>query len=125
MGVIQLRGAGGTTVTTEALDSGASEALFDTIATLAGDPLPLILADVEVARGIEARAEGFHELAFQWSARDLLDAGARLEPHSSDTDKEKSEPLHDRNQYIVTDELGKGTAVFQFSRSGEQLDGGD
>jgi hypothetical protein len=41
MGVIQLRRAGGATVATEALDPGASEALFDAIATLAGDPLAL------------------------------------------------------------------------------------
>ena len=100
MGVIQLRGAGEATVATEALDPGASEALFDALATLAGDPLALILADVEVARGIEARAEGFDELALQRSAGDLLDAGAWLKRHSTDTDKEKSEPLHDRNQYI-------------------------
>src|SRR5437879_5467599 len=78
MGVIQLRGAGGATIATEALDSGASEALFAAIATLAGNPLALILADVEVARGIEARAEGFNKPALQWSAGELLDSGAWL-----------------------------------------------
>ena len=46
--------------------------------------------------------------ALQWSAGDLLDAGAWLERQSKNTNKEKSEPLHDRNQYIVT---GAGTGA--------------
>jgi len=118
MGVIQLRGARGATIAAEALDPGASEALFDAIAILARDPLALILANVEVARGIEARAERFHEFALQWSARDLLDAGAWLQRPSNDTDKEKSEPLHDRNQYIVTGELEEPAGERQIDPDG-------